>query len=92
MEQLRARLPEKVYIFLSRALANGNLGYTESNNVSIQMSTKLSSVSFTLDVNDPSKEVQLGQVDTVVGKPNGNCSYDPDRRIKELEDADRTDQ
>ncbi|MDO4659829.1 MAG: LPXTG cell wall anchor domain-containing protein [Streptococcus sp.] len=52
------------------------------------MSTKLSSASFTfVDVNDPSKEVQLGQVDTVVGKPNGPISYDPVRRIKELEDA-----
>ena len=53
-------------------MANGNSKYTESNNVSIQMSTKLSSASFTfVDVNDPSKEVQLGQVDTVVGKTNG---------------------
>ena len=74
--------------YLSSALANGSSKYTESNNVSIQMSTKLSSASFTfVDVNDPSKEVQLGQVDTVVGKPNGPISYDPDRRIKELEDA-----
>ena len=74
--------------YLSSALANGNSKYTESNNVSIQMSTKLSSASFTfVDVNDPSKEVQLGQVDTVVGKPNGPISYDPVRRIKELEDA-----
>ncbi|WP_434077888.1 mucin-binding protein [Streptococcus agalactiae] len=74
--------------YLSSALANGNSKYTESNNVSIQMSTKLSSASFTfVDVNDPSKEVQLGQVDTVVGKPNGPISYDPARRIKELEDA-----
>ena len=74
--------------YLSSALANGNSNYTESNNVSIQMSTKLSSASFTfVDVNDPSKEVQLGQVDTVVGKPNGPISYDPARRIKELEDA-----
>ncbi len=74
--------------YLSSALANGSSKYTESNNVSIQMSTKLSSASFTfVDVNDPSKEVQLGQVDTVVGKPNGPISYDPVRRIKELEDA-----
>ena len=74
--------------YLSSALANGSSKYTESNNVSIQMSTKLSSASFTfVDVNDPSKEVQLGQVDTVVGKPNGPISYDPARRIKELEDA-----
>jgi len=74
--------------YLSSAMANGNSKYTESNNVSIQMSTKLSSASFTfVDVNDPSKEVQLGQVDTVVGKPNGPISYDPARRIKELEDA-----
>ena len=74
--------------YLSSALANGSSRYTESNNVSIQMSTKLSSASFTfVDVNDPSKEVQLGQVDTVVGKPNGPISYDPARRIKELEDA-----
>ena len=74
--------------YLSSAMANGNSKYTESNNVSIQMSTKLSSASFTfVDVNDPSKEVQLGQVDTVVGKPNGPISYDPVRRIKELEDA-----
>ena len=74
--------------YLSSAMANGNSKYTESNNVSIQMSTKLSSASFTfVDVNDPSKEVQLGQVDTVVGKTNGPISYDPDRRIKELEDA-----
>ena len=74
--------------YLSSALANGNSKYTESNNVSIQMSTKLSSASFTfVDVNDPSKGVQLGQVDTVVGKPNGPISYDPARRIKELEDA-----
>ena len=74
--------------YLSSALANGSSRYTESNNVSIQMSTKLSSASFTfVDVNDPSKEVQLGQVDTVVGKPNGPISYDPVRRIKELEDA-----
>ena len=74
--------------YLSSALANGSSKYTESNNVLIQMSTKLSSASFTfVDVNDPSKEVQLGQVDTVVGKPNGPISYDPARRIKELEDA-----
>ena len=74
--------------YLSSALANGSSKYTESNNVSIQMSTKLSSASFTfVDVNDPSKEVQLEQVDTVVGKPNGPISYDPARRIKELEDA-----
>ena len=74
--------------YLSSALANGSSKYTESNNVSIQMSTKLSSASFTfVDINDPSKEVQLGQVDTVVGKPNGPISYDPARRIKELEDA-----
>ena len=74
--------------YLSSALANGSSKYTESNNVSIQMSTKLSSASFTfVDVNDPSKEAQLGQVDTVVGKPNGPISYDPARRIKELEDA-----
>ena len=74
--------------YLSSALANGSSKYTESNNVSIQMSTKLSSASFTfVDVNDSSKEVQLGQVDTVVGKPNGPISYDPARRIKELEDA-----
>ena len=74
--------------YLSSALANGNSNYTESNNVSIQMSTKLSSASFTfVDVNDPSKELQLGQVDTVVGKPNGPISYNPARRIKELEDA-----
>ena len=74
--------------YLSSALANGSSKYTESNNVSIQMSTKLSSASFTfVDVNDPSKKVQLGQVDTVVGKPNGPISYDPARRIKELEDA-----
>ena len=74
--------------YLSSALANGSSKYTESNNVSIQMSTKLSSASFTfVDVNDPSKEVQLGQVDTVVGKPNGPISYDPADRIKELEDA-----
>ena len=74
--------------YLSSAMANGSSKYTESNNVSIQMSTKLSSASFTfVDVNDPSKEVQLGQVDTVVGKPNGPISYDPARRIKELEDA-----
>ena len=74
--------------YLSSALANGSSKYTESNNVSIQMSTKLSSASFTfVDVNDPSKEVQLGQVDTVVGKPNGPISYDPVRQIKELEDA-----
>ena len=74
--------------YLSSALANGSSKYTESNNVSIQMSTKLSSASFTfVDVNDPSKEVQLGQVDTVVGKPIGPISYDPARRIKELEDA-----
>ena len=74
--------------YLSSAMANGNSKYTESNNVSIQMSTKLSSASFTfVDVNDPSKEVQLGQVDTVVGKPNGPISYDPARRIKKLEDA-----
>ena len=74
--------------YLSSALANGSSKYTESNNVSIQMSTKLSSASFTfVDINDPSKEVQLGQVDTVVGKPNGSISYDPARRIKELEDA-----
>ena len=74
--------------YLSSAMANGNSKYTESNNVSIQVSTKLSSASFTfVDVNDPSKEVQLGQVDTVVGKPNGPISYDPARRIKELEDA-----
>ena len=74
--------------YLSSAMANGNSKYTESNNVSIQMSTKLSSASFTfVDVNDPSKEVQLGQVDTVVGKPNGSISYDSARRIKELEDA-----
>ena len=74
--------------YLSSALANGSSKYTESNNVSIQMSTKLSSASFTfVDVNDPSKEVQLGQVDTVVGKPNGPISYDPARRIKKLEDA-----
>ena len=74
--------------YLSSALANGSSKYTESNNVSIQMSTKLSSASFTfVDVNDSSKEVQLGQVDTVVGKPNGPISYDPVRRIKELEDA-----
>ena len=74
--------------YLSSALANGSSKYTESNNVSIQMSTKLSSASFTfVDVNDPSKEVRLGQVDTVVGKPNGPISYDPARRIKELEDA-----
>ena len=74
--------------YLSSALANGSSKYTESNNVLIQMSTKLSSASFTfVDVNDPSKEVQLGQVDTVVGKPNGLISYDPARRIKELEDA-----
>jgi len=46
------------------------------------------SASFTfVDVNDPSKEVQLGQVDTVVGKSNGPISYDPARRIKKLEDA-----
>ena len=74
--------------YLSSALANDSSKYTESNNVSIQMSTKLSSASFTfVDINDPSKEVQLGQVDTVVGKPNGPISYDPARRIKELEDA-----
>ena len=74
--------------YLSSALANGSSKYTESNNVSIQMSTKLSSASFTfVDINDPSKEVQLGEVDTVVGKPNGPISYDPARRIKELEDA-----
>ncbi|WP_439144705.1 YSIRK-type signal peptide-containing protein [Streptococcus oralis] len=74
--------------YLSSAMANGSSKYTESNNVSIQMSAKLSSASFTfVDVNDPSKEVQLGQVDTVVGKPNGPISYDPARRIKELEDA-----
>ena len=74
--------------YLSSALANGSSKYTESNNVLIQMSTKLSSASFTfVDINDPSKEVQLGQVDTVVGKPNGPISYDPARRIKELEDA-----
>ncbi|ATF57355.1 YSIRK-type signal peptide-containing protein [Streptococcus oralis] len=74
--------------YLSSALANGSSKYTESNNVSIQMSTKLSSASFTfVDVNDPSKEVQLGQVDTVVGKSNGPISYDPARRIKKLEDA-----
>ena len=74
--------------YLSSALANGSSKYTESNNVSIQMSTKLSSASFTfVDVNNPSKEVQLGQVDTVVGKPNGPISYDPADRIKELEDA-----
>ena len=74
--------------YLSSALANGSSKYTESNNVSIQMSTKLSSASFTfVDVNDPSKELQLGQVDTVVGKPNGPISYNPARRIKELEDA-----
>ena len=74
--------------YLSSALANGSSKYTESNNVLIQMSTKLSSASFTfVDINDPSKEVQLGQVDTVVGKPNGPISYDPVRRIKELEDA-----
>ena len=74
--------------YLSSAMANGSSKYTESNNVLIQMSTKLSSASFTfVDVNDPSKEVQLGQVDTVVGKPNGPISYDPARRIKELEDA-----
>ena len=74
--------------YLSSAMANGSSKYTESNNVSIQMSTKLSSASFTfVDVNNPSKEVQLGQVDTVVGKPNGPISYDPARRIKELEDA-----
>ena len=74
--------------YLSSALANGSSKYTESNNVSIQMSTKLSSASFTfVDVNDSSKEVQLGQVDTVVGKPNGPISYDPADRIKELEDA-----
>ena len=74
--------------YLSSALANGSSKYTESNNVSIQMSTKLSSASFTfVDVNDPSKEVQLGEVDTVVGKPNGPISYDLARRIKELEDA-----
>ena len=41
--------------YLSSALANGSSKYTESNNVSIQMSTKLSSASFTfVDVNDPS--------------------------------------
>ncbi|WP_421130812.1 YSIRK-type signal peptide-containing protein [Streptococcus oralis] len=74
--------------YLSSALANGSSKYTESNNVSIQMSTKLSSASFTfVDVNDPSKEVQLGQVDIVVGKSNGPISYDPARRIKKLEDA-----
>jgi len=74
--------------YLSSALANGSSKYTESNNVSIQMSTKLSSASFTfVDINDPSKEVQLGQVDTVVGKSNGPISYDPARRIKKLEDA-----
>ncbi len=74
--------------YLSSAMANGSSKYTESNNVSIQMSTKLSSASFTfVDINDPSKEVQLGEVDTVVGKPNGPISYDPARRIKELEDA-----
>ncbi len=74
--------------YLSSALENGSSKYTESNNVSIQMSTKLSSASFTfVDVNDPSKEVQLGQVDTVVGKSNGPISYDPARRIKKLEDA-----
>ena len=74
--------------YLSSALANGSSRYTESNNVSIQMTTKLSTASFTfVDINNPSKEVQLGQVDTVVGKPNGSISYDPARRIKELEDA-----
>ena len=74
--------------YLSSALANGSSKYTESNNVSIQMTTKLSTASFTfVDINNPSKEVQLGQVDTVVGKPNGSISYDPARRIKELEDA-----
>ena len=74
--------------YLSSAMANGSSKYTESNNVSIQMTTKLSTASFTfVDINNPSKEVQLGQVDTVVGKPNGSISYDPARRIKELEDA-----
>ena len=74
--------------YLSSAMANGSSEYTESNNVSIQMSTKLSTASFTfVDINNPSKEVQLEQVDTVVGKPNGPISYDPARRIKELEDA-----
>ncbi len=30
-------------------------------------------------------QVQLGQVDTVVNKPNGLAiSYDPDRRIKKI--------
>ena len=74
--------------YLSSAMANGSSKYTESNNVAIQMTTKLSTASFTfVDINNPSKEVQLGQVDTVVGKPNGSISYDPARRIKELEDA-----
>ena len=74
--------------YLSSAMANGSSKYTESNNVAIQMTTKLSTASFTfVDINNPSKEVQLGQVDTVVGKPNGSISYDPVRRIKELEDA-----
>ncbi len=48
-----------------------------------QSSAKLSSASFTfVDVNDPSKEVQLGQSRHSCEQTNGPISYDPDRQLR----------